>query len=342
MRTNEVITIDRTSRFEVPTEAELQAVYGVAAETLADMKARLIVPDTSTPDGYKLAVAGIRECRELRGAVEEKRVELKKIPLEYGRVVDKVAKFLTAEIEAIEEPIKLAKKREDDRVEAEKQEAERVAREAREAVEKAAREAEEAERRAAHEAEQLRLAEERAKLEAERKAMEEAQRIERERLEAERAVIEAEQRRQREAAEAELQKQREALEAEQRRIAEQQAADARKLAEERAAVEAERRRQEEAERQRLAAIERQQREAEEAARRQQEAEEREALRLAALPEAEKLKAWLLRIRDAVESGPDTSELVVFLNDYNDCYHSIHNRQAAFREHIEAVTKGGAS
>lgn len=330
MSKNEVITIDKGSRFAVPTEAELQAVYGVASETLADMKTRLIVPDTSKPDGYKLAVAGIRECRELRVAVEDKRKELKADSLAYGKAVDKVAKFLTSEIEAIEEPIKLAKKREDDRVEAEKQEAERKAREAREAVERAAREAEEAERRAAHEAEQRRLAEERAKLEAERKAMEE-----------QRAAIEAEQRRQREAAEAELRKQREALEAEQRRIAEQQADEARKLAEERAAVEAERRRQEEAERQRLAEIELQQRAAEEAARIQREAEERESRRLAALPEAEKLKAWLLRIREAVESGPDTSELTVFLNDYNDCYHSIHNRQAAFREHIEAVTKGGA-
>lgn len=77
------------------------------------------------------------------------------------------------------------------------------------------------------------------------------------------------------------------------------------------------------------------------ARRQREAEEREARRLAAIPEAEKLKAWLLRIREAVESGPDTSEVVVFANDYGDVYHRIHNIQAAFREHIEAVMKGGA-
>lgn len=69
------------------------------------------------------------------------------------------------------------------------------------------------------------------------------------------------------------------------------------------------------------------------------ANEAAALQVKAFHEAEKLKAWLLRIRDALESGPDMSEVTVFLLDYKDCYHSIDNRQAAFRKHIEAVTKG---
>lgn len=307
MTTTELITGGNAGRFAIPSERDLQAVYGVASDALVEMKNRLIVPDTTTPDGYKLAVSSIRECRELRVSIEAKRKDMKADSLAYGRAVDKVAKYLTEEIEAIEEPIKAAKKIVDDRIENERLEAERKANEERLAAERAKREEEE-----------RKLAEERAKLEAERKAMEEAQRIERERLAAERAAIEAEQRRQREAAEAELAKQRAAIEEEQRKVREQQAAEAKRLADEREAVEAERRRQEEAERARLAEIERQRREAEEAERAKQEAAEREATRLAALPEADVLREWIDRMKTAIDEGPDIDAIVALQSSYATC------------------------
>jgi colicin import membrane protein len=116
---------------EAPTVS--LAEYSPTAAALASLRARLanVAYDVSTVKGLDLAKKDRKEVRDLRVALEAKRVELKAPALERSRLIDAEAKALTAELVALEKPI-------DDQIKAE---------ERRKEVEKAARE--QAEREAA-------------------------------------------------------------------------------------------------------------------------------------------------------------------------------------------------
>lgn len=70
--------------------------------------------------------AGIKELTGFRTSLESAREEKKKPYLQAGRIIDAEAKRIAAELIALEDPLKAAKKKVDDRVERERQE--RIAR----------------------------------------------------------------------------------------------------------------------------------------------------------------------------------------------------------------------
>lgn len=274
-------------------------VYDVTKAQIAELRTKFSGLTFETTPKYEEGRKAIAMLRELRVKIENKRVELKAGALAYGRKVDSVAKELTAELEAIEEPLKLLKSavdEEKERVKREAAEAERVALaekiRAEEAVKaaaaKAERDAEESRLRAEREAEEKRLAAQRAELAAQqaelaeqKRQQDEATRLEGLRIAAERQRIADEQteaqRKLDEAKAAEDKRQADARAAEEKRQA-----DA-KAAEEARQAEAQRARDEAAaaERKRLdaerAELERQQRELAEA---KAKAEREEAARLA--------------------------------------------------------------
>ncbi len=153
----------------------------------------------ATKEEYEAVRLGIAELRQLRVSVEKRRVELKADALKYGREVDRVAKALTEQLEAIEGPLKALKAGVDDEKARAKEAAAAAARAAEEArqrealaAERAALEAER-QRLADEAAEREELARERAELEAARLARQEAAlQAERQRLAAEREALEAE------------------------------------------------------------------------------------------------------------------------------------------------------
>ncbi len=171
--------------------------YGVADTAIAELREKFTGLVATTPKGYEEVRTAIATVREIRVGVEKTRVALKEDALKWGKMVDAEAKRLTADLLAIEEPLKTAKQAVDDEKERVRMERENAERLRLEAEAKAKRDAEEAELAKAREiiAEQRRqleadrLAEEaRAKAEAERVAVE--QRAERERLAAERLALE--------------------------------------------------------------------------------------------------------------------------------------------------------
>lgn len=177
----------------------LAITYPIGTKEIAMMRAKYSGLKADTKEGYEQVRLAIADTREMRGKIEKRRKELKADHLEFGRKVDSVAKFLTQEIEAIEEPLALLKGEVDDakaREKAAKEAAERAKVEAelkakQEAEQlrlKQEREAEEARLKVIRDAEEARLREEQAKLKAEREAMEAKQRE----LEAERQKAEAE------------------------------------------------------------------------------------------------------------------------------------------------------
>jgi chromosome segregation ATPase len=217
--------------------AAIVAAYPVTAEGVAEALAPLRASSFETPATYREGVKAIATCRALRGQIEERRKELKADSLAFGRGVDEVARQLTGLVEAVEQPMKLAK----DEVDRAKEQAKREAAEAeRRIVEdriRAEREAEELAMRAKRQAEEAELVEQRRALEADRKA-----------AAAERAALQAE----RDAAAMELQEIR------QRKAAAEREQAARALAE-RLAAEAEEQRinaleYEQARKKRLAAL----------------------------------------------------------------------------------------
>lgn len=155
-----------TTLTPIPVVYDLPSLPDLASKYAA-------LTSAATKEEYEAVRLGIAELRQLRVSVEKRRVELKADALKYGREVDRVAKALTEQLEAIEEPLKLLKASVD----------EQKAR-AKEAAAAAARAAEEARVREQLAAEQTRLEAERQRL------AEEA--AEREELARERAEIEAE------------------------------------------------------------------------------------------------------------------------------------------------------
>ena len=260
----------------IPVVYDLPAIPDLAAKYAT-------LTSAATKEEYEAVRLGIAELRQLRGAVEKRRVELKAEALRYGREVDSVAKSLTEQLEAIEAPLKLLKAGVD----------EEKAR-AKEAARAAAAAAEEARVRAQLEAERQRLAEEAAEREelARERAAIEAQKLqaERERLAAERALLEIETQRAKvaegerlkleQAAREEAEQEREALAAERAEIEAQRAELARGVAAKMAAEQAE-------------------------AARAAELARQEAVK----PDIEKVKAFAQRIRDVNETYPQVDSPV---------------------------------
>lgn len=103
------------------------AEYSNTEAALAELKQKYsIVPDANTAEGYALVKSGIKELTSLRTAIEEARKRVKEPYLQAGRIIDAEAKRITADLVALEDPMKLAKKEVDDRKERERQE--RIAR----------------------------------------------------------------------------------------------------------------------------------------------------------------------------------------------------------------------
>ena len=130
--------------------------YDVNEAQIAELRQRFGKITFDTPADYEEGRKAIATIRELRVAVEKKRVELKAASLEYGRRVDSVAKHLTAQLEAIEEPLKLSKAAVDEEKARAKAEAEAAKQRELEAKIRAEAEAREAELRAQREAEEQR------------------------------------------------------------------------------------------------------------------------------------------------------------------------------------------
>lgn len=184
-----------------PTDAEIAKLRARYLECLPDGR-QVCRFDAKTPEGYESCRLALRELVPLRTGIEARRKHLKEESLAWGRKVDAAAKSLTAQLLAIEDPIRQAKQAVDDAREAEARaivEAEkaRIAE-----LERIAREAQEAEERRKREAEEARLAEVRRQIQAEREEMDRrlaSERAEREKEEsarlAERQAIEQERRR---------------------------------------------------------------------------------------------------------------------------------------------------
>lgn len=107
------------------TEEQTTAVaeYSPTAARLAELRARLsnVAYDVSTGKGMDAAKRDRAEVRDLRVALEKKRVELKAPALERSRLIDAEAKRITLELEELEKPIDQQIKAEEQRKEAEKQ-----------------------------------------------------------------------------------------------------------------------------------------------------------------------------------------------------------------------------
>lgn len=90
-----------------------------ALATLAEQY-KGVVYDVTNKEGMAAAKAGRNEIRGYRTALGAKRVEIKAPALERCRLIDAEAKRITAELEALEEPIAAQIKKEEDRIAAEK------------------------------------------------------------------------------------------------------------------------------------------------------------------------------------------------------------------------------
>lgn len=223
--------------------------YSVTDAEIAALRER-VGSLTVAGDGYESVRLAISEVRDLRVAVEKRRVELKADALAWGRKVDTEAKRITTLLSAIEDPLKVQK----DAVDAEKERQKQAAIDAKrlemEAQLRAEREAEDARLKALRDAEEARLAEERARLDSERRALDEARR-QADAVEAERREQE---RQQRAAEEARLRAERDALEAERRAVQQERERAEREEFERQARVRAEREAAEAVERERVAKI----------------------------------------------------------------------------------------
>lgn len=103
------------------------AEYSKTDAALAELKQKYsTLPDVNTEDGYALVKAGIKELTGFRTSLEEARKRVKAPYLQAGSIIDAEAKRITAELVALEDPMKAAKKEVDDRKERERQE--RIAR----------------------------------------------------------------------------------------------------------------------------------------------------------------------------------------------------------------------
>ncbi len=105
------------------TETTAIAEYSPTSAALADIATRMakVVYDVSTPAGMAAAKADRAEVRDLRVALEKKRVEIKAPALTRCREIDTEAARITAELLKFETPPDNAIKAEECRIEAERQ-----------------------------------------------------------------------------------------------------------------------------------------------------------------------------------------------------------------------------
>ena len=264
-----------------PEEQRTEIVeYSATEAALSDLRERFkgVIFDVTTREGMGAAVKGRAELRTYRVNLEKTRVAIKEPALKRCQLIDSEARRITRELEALEDPIDAQIKAEEKRKEDEKLAAQR-AEEARIAAEERARKEEEERKLAAQREE---LARQEAELKRKREEAEAEERARRERIEAE----ERESRRRIEEAERLARAEREREDA-QRRAREEEERKARYQEEDRL-----RREREAADQARRAAEEeaRKLREAEEERQRQARAEEERKEREARLAKAERTDA----------------------------------------------------
>ena len=111
-----------------PVMREEIEAYSATERGLAELRSRLAgrVYDVTTGKGLDEAKKDRAECRSLRVDLEAKRKEIKAPALDYCRHIDSEAKRITAEIEAMEDPIDQQIKAEEARKEAARAERERA------------------------------------------------------------------------------------------------------------------------------------------------------------------------------------------------------------------------
>jgi colicin import membrane protein len=99
--------------------------YTPTAQALAEFRQRYenAVFPVATTEGMRKAIEARREIRETRVALEAKRKEIKEPALRRCQLIDAEAKRITAELEALENPIDAQIKAEQERKEREKREA---------------------------------------------------------------------------------------------------------------------------------------------------------------------------------------------------------------------------
>lgn len=122
-----------------PTESACPIVeYRQTDAALAELRQKYatVVFDVTTGKGMEQAKKARAELREYRVALEKTRVEIKAPALQRCREIDTEAKRITAELEALEDPIDEQIKAEEDRKAREKAERERQERARQEALQK--------------------------------------------------------------------------------------------------------------------------------------------------------------------------------------------------------------
>lgn len=112
------------------------AEYRPTEAALAELRKKYeaVVYDVTDNKTMALAKAARKELRDVRVALESERVRIKAPSLQRSRDIDSEAKRITAELEALEEPIDAQIKAEEGRKQREKDEAERIERERVEAI----------------------------------------------------------------------------------------------------------------------------------------------------------------------------------------------------------------
>jgi hypothetical protein len=300
--------------------------YDVSEAWISQTRTNFQDLSATTPGGYEEVRLAIANVRDVRVAIEKRRVELKADALAYGRLVDSEAKRFTTLLLEIEDPLRAKKAAIDDVAARKKAEAEAEKIRAVEAEIAANRAKQEAEARAVREAEEKRLADERAALAAERKKLEteqaalegqrraaiaESQAKER----AEAARIEAARRTEQDridaaaaAERARIDAEREKFAAERRAEEQRQRGEREKLEFDRRAIAADREAAERAEFERQAKVLAETEAAEKVERDRIEKAKREAELAALRPDVEKVAAFVSQLRAI--TAPDVDSLVI--------------------------------
>lgn len=119
-------TQDKDTTEKVETIKTEIVEYSATAAAIAALRKKYggVKFEVTTKTGLELAKASRKELRDLRVALEHKRTELKAPALERSRLIDDEAKRITAALVELEDPIAKQIKAEEDRVAAEKAEAE--------------------------------------------------------------------------------------------------------------------------------------------------------------------------------------------------------------------------
>lgn len=103
------------------------AEYSATEAALAQLREKYgTVPDANTEEGYALIKSGLKDLVGLRNRLEDARKREKAPLLLAGKVIDDEAKRITAELVKLEDPMAVAKKAADERIERERKE--RIAR----------------------------------------------------------------------------------------------------------------------------------------------------------------------------------------------------------------------